>query len=72
MAKKDIILIAVIVVILAALSYVIYDQLFSDKDQIATVESNTLADHYEEEEDAYGDGEEEDAVADADVEEAEE
>jgi tRNA U55 pseudouridine synthase TruB len=72
MAKKDIILIAVIVVILAALSYVIYDQVFSDKGQIATVESNTLADHYEEEEDSYGEFEEEDAVSYADVEDVDE
>ena len=68
MAKKDIILIAVIVVIVAALSYVIYDQVFSDKGQIATVESNTLADYYEEEEDTYGDFEEVEAVSYADVE----
>lgn len=72
MAKKDIILIAVIVVIVAALSYVIYDQVFSDKGQIATVESNTLADYYEEEEDTYGDFEEEEAVSYADVEDDDE
>ena len=72
MAKKDIILIAVIVVIVAALSYVIYDQVFSDKGQIETVESNTLADYYEEEEDTYGDFEEEEAVSYADVEDDDE
>ena len=72
MAKKDIILIAVIVVIVAALSYVIYDQVFRDKGQIATVESNTLADYYEEEEDTYGDFEEEEAVSYADVEDDDE
>lgn len=72
MAKKDIILIAVIVVIVAALSYVIYDQVFSDKGQIAIVENNTLADYYEEEEDTYGDFEEEEAVSYADVEDDDE
>lgn len=54
MAKKDILLIGIIVVVLAALTYLIYDQVFSDKDATNEVVSNTLEDTYEEDsEDMY-------------------
>lgn len=54
MAKKDILLIGIIVVVLAALTYLIYDQVFSDKDPSNEIVSNTLEDDYEEDsEDDY-------------------
>ena len=40
MAKKDILLIGIIVVVLAALTYLIYDQVFSDKDPSNEIVSN--------------------------------
>lgn len=53
MAKKDILLIGIIVVVLAALTYLIYDQVFSDKDATNEVVSNTLEDYEEDSEDMY-------------------
>lgn len=53
MAKKDILLIGIIVVVLAALTYLIYDQVFSDKDPSNEIVSNTLEDDYEEDSDVY-------------------
>mgnify|MGYP000073452360 CR=1 FL=1 len=53
MAKKDILLIGIIVVVLAALTYLIYDQVFSDKDPSDEIVSNTLEDDYEEDSDVY-------------------
>ena len=54
MAKKDILLIGIIVVVLTALTYLIYDQVFSDKDSTNEVVSNNLEETYEEDsEDMY-------------------
>jgi hypothetical protein len=49
MAKKDILLIGIIVVVLAALTYLIYDQVFTDEGTTDELVSNTLQDEYEEE-----------------------
>lgn len=54
MAKKDIWIIGIIVVVLSAIAYIAYDQYFKNEDTSEVLSENTLADSYEEE-DLYED-----------------